>query len=73
MKYRCCWLEVTVKYDFPMECYGRKDSFPPPTDNSDIILLNHMHIINKINTIWIQNLLELNLGHVNKAVLQMQK
>ena len=73
MKWRCWQLEVMVKYDFPMGCCGGKDSFPPPTDNSDIILLNHVCIINKNNTIWIQNLLELNLGHVNKAVLQIQK
>ena len=32
-------------------------SFLPPTDNSDIILLNHVHIIKKHNNIWIQNLL----------------
>ena len=45
-----------VKYDFPMGCCGEKDSFLPPTDNSDVIFLNHMHIINKNNNIWIQNL-----------------
>ena len=56
MKWRCGWLEVTVKYDFPVGCCGGKDSFIPPIDNSDIILLNHMRIINKNNTIWIQNL-----------------
>ena len=56
MKWRCCPLEVMVNYDFPMGCCSRKDSFPPPTDNSDVILLNHMRIINKNNTIWIQNL-----------------
>ena len=35
----------------------REYSFPPPTDNSDVILLNRMHIIKKNNNIWIQNLL----------------
>ena len=56
-----------------MGCWGGKDSFPPTTDNSDIILLNHMHIIKKNNNIWIQNLLGADLGHVNKAVSQRQK
>ena len=32
-------------------------SFPPPTDNSDIILLNHMCVIKKNNNIRTQNLL----------------
>ena len=32
-------------------------SFLPPTDNSDVILLNRMRIIKKNNNIWIQNLL----------------
>ena len=41
-----------------MGCWGRKDSFPPTTDNSDVILLNRMRIIKKNNNIWIQNLLE---------------
>ena len=46
-----------VKYDFPTGCWGGKDSLPPTTDNSDVILLNRMHIIKKNNNIWIQNLL----------------
>ena len=32
-------------------------SFLPPTDNNDVILLNHVHIIKKHNNIWTQNLL----------------
>ena len=46
-----------VKYDFPAGCWGGKDSFPPTTDNSDVILLNCVRIIKKNNNIWIQNLL----------------
>ena len=42
MKWRCCWLEVTVKYGFPTDAVVRKISFLPPTDNSDAILLYHM-------------------------------
>ena len=33
-------------------------SFPPQTDSDDVtIIVNHVSIINKNNTIWIQNLL----------------